>query len=264
MPQNRDDMRKGQGKPSDNTGAAAYLEPNLIQQCVPTRESRLRTRGANKVAFIWLPMTELVLSPLECHACRVCHQPRRDRFPGTGNAIILATSGSGDRRNRDRRRPRAAYGHWVGDEQPTADVIVRVKDNDDITEQATSTAIEGCRVAQPFQYADPLELRGQGVSCGRPRQVQKEWLTDYNCDSGDAGGLPGYLLSPTRMTAQQSTGTVPTACRRPRAHARPNTSAPLLAARDCTGPAATQEERDAVRFQPTATDRFTQTECVKT
>jgi len=82
---------------------------------------------------------------------------------------------------------------------PPVDVVARVIDNDDITEQATS-AIEGCRATQLFQYADSAGASGgQQASAVAGRGVfKKEWLTDYNCDSGDAGGLPGYPLSPTR------------------------------------------------------------------
>lgn len=77
--------------------------------------------------------------------------------------------------------------------QPPKDVEVLVTDNDAIVEQTTAS-VPGCRSTQLFQYAESVgdsvgqqttKVAGNGV-------FKKQWLTDYNCKSGDAGGLPGY------------------------------------------------------------------------
>merc|ERR1711988_2002443 len=88
----------------------------------------------------------------------------------------------------------AATGAGTALYQPPKDVLVRVSDNDVITEQATAS-VDGCRSTQLFQFAQTstdsvgqrtnVKYDGYGV-------FQKQWLTDYNCLSGDAGGLPGY------------------------------------------------------------------------
>merc|ERR1711871_1723069 len=150
---------------------------------------------------------------------------------------------------------------------PPVDVIARVIDNDDITEQGDS-AIDGCRATQLFHYADSTgRSTGQQDTAVPGRGVfKKEWLTDYNCDSGDAGGLPGYPLSPTRSDGVSIDGYCTDGV---------STSQSVCIAQyfctvagSCNAPAsaATQEECgvcSTVSGQPTATDRFTQTECIK-
>ena len=153
---------------------------------------------------------------------------------------------------------------------PPKDVVARVTDNDDIAEQATA-AVAGCRATSLFQYADSVGTAGgqQTDAVGGRGVFKKEWLTDYNCDSGDAGGLPGYPLSPTRGDGTAITGyctdgvqatealctavyfcTVAGKCS--------GTSAPTTATveGEC-GTCATTSG------QPTATNRFTQAECIK-
>jgi hypothetical protein len=77
--------------------------------------------------------------------------------------------------------------------QPPKDVTVRVTDNDVIAEQATAS-VAGCRATQLFQFAQSVgDSVGQQTSAVAGDGVfKKQWLTDYNCKSGDAGGLPGY------------------------------------------------------------------------
>jgi hypothetical protein len=191
-------------------------------------------------------------------------------FPGSGNAIILATTGSGDRRTTDTGggyEQRTATGTALNN--PPVDVVARVTDNDDIAEQATS-AVEGCRATQLFQYADSTgSAGGQQTSAVAGSGVfKKEWLTDYNCDSGDAGGLPGYPLSPTRSDGTAIDGyctdgvqTSESAC---------IAEYFCTVAGSCSGsaPASARTEEECgvcstTSGEPTATDRFTETECVK-
>merc|ERR1711871_1503965 len=269
-PQNRDDLRLGQGKVSDNTGAADYLEPG-------TTTSSTDKYGI-KSPFQWskqglpcVPAADnggtLDLACVPRFAEAATNQGVTG-FPGAGNAIILATSGSGDRRSTGTgggHEQRTATGTALNN--PPVDVIAQVIDNDDIAEQATS-AVEGCRATQLFQYADSAGATGgQQASAVSGRGVfKKEWLTDYNCDSGGAGGLPGYPLSPTRSDGTAISGyctdgvqTTQTAC---------IAEMFCTVAGSCNSPASatTQDECgvcSTTSGEPTATDRFTQTECVK-
>jgi hypothetical protein len=77
--------------------------------------------------------------------------------------------------------------------QPPKDVIVRVTDNDVIAEQAVSS-VDGCRSTQLFQFAQSTSdsVGQQTAAVAGDGVFKKQWLTDYNCKSGDAGGLPGY------------------------------------------------------------------------
>ena len=79
--------------------------------------------------------------------------------------------------------------------QPPKDVTIRVTDNDMIVQQAQAS-IDGCRSTTLFQYAqaDPgTDSIGQQNTQQPGNGVFKtQWLTDYNCKSGDLGGLPGY------------------------------------------------------------------------
>jgi hypothetical protein len=61
---------------------------------------------------------------------------------------------------------------------PPNDVTVTVTDNDVISEQ-DSAAIASCKQTSLYSYPDDSARKS-------------EWLVDYNCDNGDAGGLPGY------------------------------------------------------------------------
>ena len=100
--------------------------------------------------------------------------------------------------------------------QPPKNVEVYVTDNDAITEQA-SPAVAGCRSTQLFQYAQSKadDTVGQQKTKQPGNGVFKtQWLTDYNCKSGDAGGLPGYpvetkykvLSSTNQATIETLTG----------------------------------------------------------
>jgi hypothetical protein len=272
LPQNRDDMRKGQGKASDNTGAATYIEPGATTACTDKYGINSPYQWS-KHGLPCVPAADnagtLDLACVPLFAESATNQGVTG-FPGAGNAIILATSGSGDRR---------ATGTGGGHEQrtgtgsamnnPPVDVVVRVKDNDDITEQATS-AIEGCRATQLFQYADSTGTSGgQQASAVSGRGVfKKEWLTDYNCDSGDAGGLPGYPLSPTRSDGTAIGGYCTDGVQTSESTCIAQYFCTVAGSCSGTAPAsaATEEECgvcSTTSGQPTATNRFTQPECVK-
>jgi hypothetical protein len=77
--------------------------------------------------------------------------------------------------------------------QPPKDVTVRVTDNDVIAVQAVAS-VDGCRATTLFQFAQTsADSVGQATTATAGDGVfKKQWLTDYNCKSGDAGGLPGY------------------------------------------------------------------------
>jgi len=62
---------------------------------------------------------------------------------------------------------------------PPSDVVVSVSDND--AQQLEQVAIENCRQTQLMHYTD---------TAGKLNK--REWLTDLNCNSADAGGLPGW------------------------------------------------------------------------
>ena len=47
-----------------------------------------------------------------------------------------------------------------------------------------------CRQTQLFQFADSQGVTGTAVPGDGVRSTK--WLTDFSCESGDAGGLPGY------------------------------------------------------------------------
>jgi len=86
-----------------------------------------------------------------------------------------------------------AYNDGTGNAMrfPPADVSVRVTDNDVVADQtALAGGVGACRQTRLFQYAD------QSVSANRQKASSgvhsTEWLVDYNCKNGDAGGLPGY------------------------------------------------------------------------
>jgi len=77
---------------------------------------------------------------------------------------------------------------------PPLKVDVRVTDNDAVADQAPlAGGTSACRQTRLFQYADASSSTytnkdGTGVH-------KTEWLVDYNCKNGDAGGLPGYPAS---------------------------------------------------------------------
>jgi hypothetical protein len=62
---------------------------------------------------------------------------------------------------------------------PPSDVVVSVSDND--AQQLEQVVIENCRQTQLMHYTD---------TAGKLNK--REWLTDLNCNSADAGGLPGW------------------------------------------------------------------------
>merc|ERR1711988_1490284 len=194
---------------------------------------------------------------------------------GEAGAMILATAGSGDRSGTTGTGGGYEEGTGTGTalNNPPKDVIALVTDNDDISEQTTA-AIAGCRATTLFQYADSTGSAGgqQTTAVGGSGVFKKEWLTDYNCDSGDAGGLPGYPLSPTRGDGVAIAGyctdgiqvteeaciaesnyfcTVPGRC-----VGTNNAPSTATVEGEC-GTCATESS------QPTATDRFTQAECIK-
>merc|ERR1712224_1000522 len=154
---------------------------------------------------------------------------------------------------------------------PPKDVRAQVTDNDDIAEQ-TSAAIAGCRATTLFQYADSQGTAGgqQTTAVGGRGVFKKEWLTDYNCDSGDAGGLPGYPLSPTRGDGVAIAGYCTDGVQLTEADCIAEAQYFCTVPGSCSGSApasaATQEECGVCSTsagQPTSTDRFTQTECIK-
>ena len=63
---------------------------------------------------------------------------------------------------------------------PPKDVVVTIKDNDNIATQSAS-AISACRQTMLFNYPQATGT-----------EDSSEWLVDYNCNNGDAGGLPGF------------------------------------------------------------------------
>jgi hypothetical protein len=71
---------------------------------------------------------------------------------------------------------------------PPNNVVVTVTDNDavadDSTVSAAASAAANCRKTTLKQYTDAAF-----------KINRKEWLTDWNCDSDDAGGLPGYPVA---------------------------------------------------------------------
>lgn len=95
---------------------------------------------------------------------------------------------------------------------------------------------------------------------------KKEWLTDYNCDSGDAGGLPGYPLSPTRGDGTPIAGYCTDGTQLTEATCIAQYFCTVAGSCNAPASAATEEECGVCATaagQPTATNRFTQTECVK-
>ena len=82
---------------------------------------------------------------------------------------------------------------------PPLNVWIAVVDNDAQRELTTSEIDDlrsTCKQTSMFQFAD-----AKGSGSGEQNGVtSSKWLTDYNCDSGDAGGLPGYPLAPTRAS----------------------------------------------------------------
>merc|ERR1711871_166890 len=263
-------------------GAAVYLEPGTTTVCEDSF-SVTAPYQHSKRGLPCVPASDITVDG--SGTVDVACVPRFAENSGTrgvagfptavdansAGAIILAAAGSGDRSG--------ATGTGGGYEEATAtgtalnnppkDVISQVTDNDDIAEQ-TSAAIAGCRATTLFQYADSQGTAGgqQTEAVGGRGVFKKEWLTDYNCDSGDAGGLPGYPLSPTRGDGTAIAGYCTDGIQL--------TEATCIAqyfctvAGSCTGSApasaATEEECGTcatASSQPTATNRFTQTECVK-
>jgi hypothetical protein len=76
---------------------------------------------------------------------------------------------------------------------PPNNVIVTVTDNDAVQDDSAASAAlsaGNCRQTSLLQYTDSAF-----------KISRKEWLTDWNCDSGDAGGLPGYPVANTDGSA---------------------------------------------------------------
>merc|ERR1712146_512601 len=93
-----------------------------------------------------------------------------------------------------------------------------------------------------------------------------EWLTDYNCDHGDAGGLPGYPLSPTRSDGTAIDGYCTDGVQTSESACIAQYFCTVAGSCDAPATAAAVGECgvcSTTSGQPTATDRFTQTECVK-
>merc|ERR1711871_834644 len=208
--------RTGTGSAGGNTGAAVYVEPGSATAfctdffgntapyqyskrglpCVPASDKS--TTGAETVDIACVPRFA------ENSGTRGVAGFPTSVAAGEAGAIVLASPASSALESRT-----GVTGSGGGYEEGTAtgtalnnppkDVIAQVTDNDDISEQTTA-AIAGCRATSLFQYADSTgTANGQQTTAVPGRGVfKKEWLTDYNCDSGDAGGLPGYPLSPTR------------------------------------------------------------------
>merc|ERR1711937_1067182 len=70
---------------------------------------------------------------------------------------------------------------------PPNSVVVTVTDNDSAEDDSVASraaSAGNCRQTSLLQYTDSTF-----------KINRKEWLTDWNCDSGDAGGLPGYPVA---------------------------------------------------------------------
>eukprot|EP01050_Picozoa_sp_SAG11_P000472 SAG11_NODE_14_length_26344_cov_14.209411_10_plen_2210_part_00 len=90
---------------------------------------------------------------------------------------------------------RGESGYGTALEKPPMDVLVEITDNDAQTAQSALTG--ACRQTRLFQFADAGGDVDDGVDGTRDAVLgtgvlRTKWLTDYNCDNGDAGGLPGY------------------------------------------------------------------------
>jgi hypothetical protein len=190
---------------------------------------------------------------------------------GQEAAIILAAAGSGDRSGATGTGGGYEEANAMGTalNNPPKDVVARVTDNDDISEQGTA-AIAGCRSTSLFQYADASGIAGgqQTTAVGGRGVFKKEWLTDYNCDSGDAGGLPGYPLAPTRGDGTAITGYCTDGIMETQATCIATSNYFCTVAGSCDSPSSATVEGECgvcatATNQPTATDRFTQTECIK-
>jgi hypothetical protein len=66
---------------------------------------------------------------------------------------------------------------------------VSIVDNDIIGDVTNPVLVDSkCKQTSFFMWSDTAEAANDkqtGVE-------RSEWLIDYNCDNGDAGGLPGY------------------------------------------------------------------------
>jgi hypothetical protein len=91
---------------------------------------------------------------------------------------------------------------------------------------------------------------------------KKQWLTDYNCDSGDTGGLPGYPLAPlaadgTTALAGYCTDGVQTT----QANCELLANGYCTVAGSCNAPATATVSGECGTCS--VSDRFTDGECVK-
>eukprot|EP01045_Picozoa_sp_COSAG04_P014888 COSAG04_NODE_1141_length_8089_cov_510.847935_2_plen_412_part_00 len=128
----------------------------------------------------------------------------------------------------------------------------------------TTAAIAGCRSTQLFQYANSVaDSDGQQTTAVGGRGVfKKQWLTDYNCDSGDTGGLPGYPLAPlaadgTTALAGYCTDGVQTT----QANCELLANGYCTVAGSCDAPATATVSGECGTCS--VSDRFTDGECVK-
>ena len=269
----RPDLRLGQGKVSGNTGAAEYAEPGTLLPCVDLWGQKAPFQYM-KGGMPCVPMADGAASGTLDVTCvpRFAEASTAHGvagFPATGCAIILAASGSGDRSGTTGTGGGYEEGTATGTalNNPPVDVIAQVTDNDDITEQATA-AVAGCRATALFQYADSAgESAGQQATAVGGRGVfKKQWLTDYNCDSGDAGGLPGYPVAPTRSDGVALAGY----CTDGVAQTQSACEAVMYCtvAGACSAPTTATAQGECgtcatTAGEPTATNRFTQAECIK-
>merc|ERR1711871_174277 len=70
------------------------------------------------------------------------------------------------------------------------DVTVYITDNDEIADQTNPTA--GCKQTQYFMWSDTEDGTADQDEATGALKSRSKWLVDYNCKTGDAGGLPGY------------------------------------------------------------------------
>ena len=122
----------------------------------------------------------MILSLLWAFACKISHVPMR--MTGSNReASPFPDLTSGDRKE---------LGYASALNVPPKDVQIVVTDNDAAAAQAALTS--ACRQTRLFQFADSRGDVGSRSAVLGDGVLSTKWLTDYNCESGDAGGLPGY------------------------------------------------------------------------
>jgi len=156
-------------------------------------------------------------------------------------------------------------------DNPPMDVGITVTDNDAATAQAALTA--GCRQTRLFQFADSRGDVGARSAVLGDGVLSTKWLTDYNCESGDAGGLPGYPVVSYPVSTSASYGLAGTGYCTDKVSADATTCVAATGTCSVQGVCAASGAHvyfgDAVVAADcgvcaTGTDRYTSAECVKT